>query len=315
MQWQFQGDVNLQKLSENPGLIERIKKIDPSEQFREYLIKPLRKSIRVNTLKANHGEVVRKISKKYILEKVPWCDVGYFINADNFGSMIEYNLGLIFPQEASSMIPALALDVKPGMKVLDMAASPGAKTTQIAQYMKNKGCIIANDVKNYRINVLVTNLQRSGVLIAYVTLRDGRSFSKFENTFDRILVDAPCSNTGMIRKNFKYVKIWRKKEVEALSRLQKDLIMSAYSALKPGGVLVYSTCSFDPEEDEEVVDFLLSNTEADMEPIDLDVKSHEPFTRFDGKKFDSRVKACLRIHPQDNDSEGFFIAKVRKVER
>lgn len=314
MQRQYHDEENPQRLNENPKLMERISLIDPSEDFKEYLIKPLRKSIRVNTLKANHKEVVENISENYELQRVPWCDVGYFINTDNFGAMIEYNLGLIFPQEASSMIPALALDVRPGMNILDMAASPGAKTTQIAQYMENKGCIVANDVKNYRVNVLVTNLQRSGVLIGYVTLRDGRSFSKFEDTFDRILVDAPCSNTGMIRKNFKYVKIWRERDVVALSRLQKDLVMSAYSALKPGGVLVYSTCSFDPEEDEEVVDFLLSNTEAKMMPVSLELKSHPPFTEFEGKEFDSRVNYCLRIHPQDNNSEGFFIAKIKKVE-
>jgi NOL1/NOP2/sun family putative RNA methylase len=210
------------------------------------------------------------------------------------------------------MIPPIVLDLKPGLLVLDMAASPGAKTTQIAQYMGNEGCIIANDVKTKRLNILISNLQRCGVLIAKVTLMDGRTFKKYENTFDRILVDAPCSNTGMIRKNFKYAKIWRKKDVETLSKLQKELIMSAYKALKPGGILVYSTCSFDPAENEEVIDYLLSNTDAELEKINLNLKSHRPFTEFDRKNFDSRIKKCLRIHPQDNDTEAFFVAKVIK---
>jgi NOL1/NOP2/sun family putative RNA methylase len=210
------------------------------------------------------------------------------------------------------MIPPIALDVEPGMLVLDMAASPGAKTTQIAQYMQNEGCIIANDVKISRMNILISNLQRCGVLIAKVTMKDGRFFKRFANTFDRVLLDAPCSNVGMIRKNFKYLKIWKQRDVESLSRLQKQLIMAAYTALKPGGVLVYSTCTLDPAENEEVIDHLISNTDAKLERIDLPLKSHEPILEFDGKQFDEEIKKCLRIHPQDNDTEGFFIAKVIK---
>jgi len=296
----------------NKELMERLEKIDSSEEFFEYLKKPVRKSIRINTLKADNEEVLEKLSKQYELEGIPWCEEGFYINTEDVGNLIEHKLGLIFSQEASSMIPACVMELKPGMLVLDMAASPGAKTTQIAQYMENRGCIIANDVKKGRLNILISNLQRCGVLIAKVTLRDGRSFSKFENTFDAILLDAPCSNTGMIRKNFKYAVIWRKRDVEALSKLQKDLILSAYRALKEGGVMVYSTCSLDPEENEEVVDYLLSNTDAQIEKIDLPIRRHEAITEFDGKKFDKKVRRCLRIHPQDNDTGGFFVAKVVK---
>jgi len=296
----------------NEELMHRLRMIDSSEEFFEYLKKPLRKSIRINTLKADAEEVFEKLSKRYKLERIPWCREGFYINTENVGNLLEHKLGLIFSQEASSMIPACAMELKPGMLVLDMAASPGAKTTQIAQYMENRGCIIANDVKKGRLNILISNLQRCGVLIAKVTLRDGRSFSKFENTFDGILLDAPCSNTGMIRKNFKYAIIWKKKDVEALAKLQKDLILSAYRALKPGGVMVYSTCSLDPEENEGVVDYLLSNTDAEIVRIDLPVRRHEAITEFDGKKFDRRIKNCLRIHPQDNNTGGFFVAKVVK---
>lgn len=296
----------------NPQLKERLEQIDPSPQFMEYLEKPLRKSIRINTLKLGVEEIVEEVSKRYELEQIPWCDEGFFINEEDIGSILEYNLGLIYSQEASSMIPAIALDLGPGMLVLDMAASPGSKTTQIAQYMENEGCIIANDVRKKRINVMVSNFHQFGILIARVTIRDGRSFKEMENTFDRILIDVPCSNTGMIRKNYKYARIWTKKDVESLSKLQKSMLMSAYYALKPGGTMVYSTCSFDPVEDEEVVDYLLSNTDAQLEDIDLNVYSHNPILRFDGKEFDPMVEKCLRIHPQDNDTEGFFVAKVVK---
>lgn len=297
----------------NPKFVERYKQIDDSDEFYIYTAKPLRTSIRVNTLKAEVDDVVENLTKRYKLEQIPWCKEGFFIEGvEKIGSIFEHQLGLIFAQEASSMIPPIVLDVKPGMLVLDMAASPGAKTTQIAQYMQNEGCIIANDVKISRMNILISNLQRCGVLIAKVTMKDGRFFKRFANTFDRVLLDAPCSNVGMIRKNFKYLKIWKQRDVESLSRLQKQLIMAAYTALKPGGVLVYSTCTLDPAENEEVIDHLISNTDAKLERIDLPLKSHEPILEFDGKQFDEEVKKCLRIHPQDNDTEGFFIAKVIK---
>jgi len=297
----------------NPEFAERYALIDDSKEFYEHMNKPLRQSIRVNTIKGNYDDIVSHLSEKYELQQVPWCKEGFFLETEveGIGNTIEYQLGLIFPQEASSMIPPVVLDPKPGMLVLDMAAAPGAKTTQIAQYMKNEGCIIANDVKVNRLNVLISNLQRCGVLIARVTMRDGRTFKKYESRFDAVLLDAPCSNTGMTRKNYKYLKMWRLRDVYALSKLQKGLIMASYSALKPGGILVYSTCSLDPAENEEVVDYLLANTNAELEEISLPVRRHKPFTSFDGKEF-GEVRKCLRIHPQDNDTEGFFVAKIVK---
>ncbi|MFP3945572.1 MAG: NOL1/NOP2/sun family putative RNA methylase [Archaeoglobaceae archaeon] len=296
----------------NPQLRTRLEQIDASPQFMEYLKKPLKKSIRVNTLKLELDKVVEELTKRYDLERILWCKEGFFIDEEDIGSTLEYNLGLIYSQEASSMIPAVALEPEPGMLVLDMAASPGSKTTQIVQYMENEGCIIANDVRRRRINVMISNFHQFGVVIARVTIKDGRTFKEMEETFDRVLVDVPCSNTGMIRKNYKYARIWTRKDVESLSRLQKSMLTAAYSALKSGGKLVYSTCSFDPAEDEEVVDYLLSNTDAQLDDIDLNVKSHQPFLQFDGKEFDPAVEKCLRIHPQDNDTEGFFVAKVVK---
>lgn len=299
----------------NPEFAERYKLIDDSREFCEYMNKPLRPSIRVNTLKGKYEDITNLLSEKYELQPVPWCKEGFFLETEveGIGNTIEHQLGLIFSQEASSMIPPVVLNPEPGTLVLDMAAAPGAKTTQIAQYMENEGCIIANDVKISRINILISNLQRCGVLIARVTMKDGRTFKKYENRFDAVLLDAPCSNTGMIRKNYKYLKLWRLRDVYALSKLQRGLIMAAYSALKPGGILVYSTCSLDPAENEEVVDHLLANTNAELEEVSLPVERHKPFTSFDGKEFNSEVKKCLRIHPQDNDTEGFFVAKIVKA--
>jgi NOL1/NOP2/sun family putative RNA methylase len=295
----------------NRRFVERYEKIDDSEEFWSYMAKPLRQSIRVNTLKADVKTVIDSLSERFNLKPVRWCKEGFFVDG-SVGSTIEHQLGLFFVQEASAMIPAIALDVKPGMVVLDMASSPGGKTTQIAQYMENRGCVIANDVKYDRLNILISNLQRCGVLIAKVTMKDGRFFARFRDTFDRVLIDAPCSNVGMIRKNYRYLKMWRLRDVESHSRLQKELVLAGYKALKPGGVLVYSTCTLDPLENEDVIDHLVCNTDAVIERIDLPVKSTKPITEFDGKRYVDDVKNCLRIHPQDNDTEGFFVAKVVK---
>ena len=295
----------------NPKFVERYEKIDDSKEFWEFMARPLRFSFRVNTLKASVKDVVESLSDRFEIEPVPWCKEGFFCDRE-VGGTIEHQIGVIFSQEASSMIPAVALNPKPNMLVLDMCASPGGKTTQIAQYMLNEGCIVANDVKFDRINILVSNVQRCGVTIARITMKDGRFFKRFRDTFDRVLIDAPCSNVGMIRKNYRYLKMWSLKEVYSLSRLQKELILAGYRALKPGGVMVYSTCTLDPLENEEVIDYLLRNTDARLERINLPVRRTEPITEFEGRRFDEEVKKCLRIHPQDNDTEGFFIAKIVK---
>ena len=295
----------------NQRFVERYEKIDDSKEFWEYMAKPLRFSFRVNTLKASIDDVIESLSDRFEIEKIPWCKEGFFCDRE-VGDTIEHQIGVIFSQEASSMIPAIALNPKPNMIVLDMCASPGGKTTQIAQYMQNEGCIIANDVKYDRINILISNIQRCGVTIARVTMKDGRFFKRFRETFDRVLIDAPCSNVGMIRKNYRYLKMWSLKEVYSLSRLQKELVLAGYKSLKHGGIMVYSTCTLDPLENEEVIDFLLSNTDAKLERIDLPVNRTEPIIEFEGKSYDDEVKKCLRIHPQDNNTEGFFIAKILK---
>ena len=296
----------------NPRFYERHREIDDSNAFFEYMVKPIRPSIRINTLKCEIEQVVENLARRFELRRIPWCEEGFYINTENYGDIMEYRLGLIFPQEAASMIPPLLLELSNKDIVLDMCAAPGAKTTQIAQYMENRGCVIANEPNIRRINVLISNLQRCGVLNTQVTRFDGRFFSKYEKRFDSVLVDAPCSNAGMVRKNFKYLKSWREKEIEHLSRLQKALITAGYRALKNGGTLVYSTCTLDPMENEEVVDHLLRNTDAEIEEIDLPLKRREPFANFGDMEYTSEVRKCLRIHPQDNDTEGFFVAKIRK---
>ncbi|ASA77543.1 tRNA (cytosine(49)-C(5))-methyltransferase [Thermococcus sp. 5-4] len=298
----------------NPAFYERYSMLEDTDEFWEFIIRPLRQSIRVNTLKAPLEVVVERLREEFELQPIPWVREGFFINVDNLAKVPEHSLGLIFGQEASSMIPPVVLDPKPGELVLDMAAAPGSKTGQMAQYMKNEGCIIANDPKLSRANVLIANLNRMGVLNTRVTTKDGAYFGRFENTFDRILLDAPCSSVGMIRKKWKFLESWRLRGVIKYMNIQKMLILAAYRALKPGGTLVYSTCTIDPLENEEVVDYLLRKTAARLEPIDLPVKTSEPVLEWEGRTYSEELKKALRIHPNDNDTEAFFIAKIVKPE-
>ncbi|MBI2673375.1 NOL1/NOP2/sun family putative RNA methylase [Candidatus Woesearchaeota archaeon] len=294
--------------------IERYKELTDIDKFIEYSKKPLRKSIRVNTLKAETNDVKRRFEKRgYKLEKIPWCKEGFWIDGYTIGNTTEHFLGYIYLQEAASMIPPLALMPKAGEKVLDMCASPGSKTTQIAALMNNQGIIIANDDKIDRLKPLTINLQRCGVSNVVITLMKGQWFGSREEKFDRILVDAPCSGTGAIRKSFKIAQMWNPNMIKKLANDQRRLISSAFESLKQGGTLVYSTCTLEPEENEGVVDFLLNEyTNASLEGIELNLKSNPPVLNYEGREYNKEIKKCLRIWPQDNDSEGFFIAKIIK---
>ncbi len=297
----------------NPEFYKRYSSVDGSKEFWEYMSKPMRQSIRINTLKGDFEDIIETLIESYgnVFEKIPWCKEGFFVNGVEIsGSSLEHQLGLIFIQEASSMIPPVVLEAEKNSKILDIAAAPGAKTTQIAQYVENDALLVANDVKNERVNILISNLQRCGA-IAHVTMCDGRMFRRYPESFDYVLLDAPCSNVGMARKNYKYAKIWSIRDVYALSRLQKQLILAAYETLKSGGTMVYSTCTLDPLENEEVVDHLLSNTNAELEKIDIK-SCLRPILKFGEREYSNEIKKCLRIHPQCFDTEGFFVAKIRK---
>lgn len=297
--------------------IERYSKLTDWDTYREYSLSFLRKSIRVNTLKAGIDDVASRLRKDWSLEPVLWCKEGFFMEHKgerlDVGNTVEHALGYYYVQEAASMIPPIVLDPQPGEVVLDMAAAPGSKSSQIAQYMKNKGVLAANDVKGQRLAALGINLQRCGVKNTVVTLMPGQRFAKSSLQFDRVLLDAPCSGTGTIRKSPKTINMWNPDMVRRLAALQKKLIITAWHVLKPGGTLVYSTCSTEPEENEGVVSHLLeSQKDAQMLEVDLPLRRSEPVQRFEGKEYNSEVHNCLRLWPQDNDTEGFFVAGMRK---
>jgi len=320
-------ETRVQKLAENPGrgvmkpVIPRIfrerygKLLSDKRKFYLYCQKPLRKSIRINLLKSDLGLVERLEEKGWKLRQVPWCRNGFWVEKreELLGNTPEHFLGLYYVQEAVSMLPPLLLKPKPGELVLDVAAAPGSKTSQLAEIMKNRGCIVANDPSVARLKALRANLQRLGVMNTVITRMDGKEFGRLKNRFDRVLLDAPCSAEGVIRKEWNALADWSVQKIQRLSRLQKKLILAAADSLKPGGVLVYSTCTFAPEENEEVIDFLLKKRDFKVEkPRVPGLKSRPGLTEWQGKDFESQVKRCIRIWPQDNDTEGFFIARLRK---
>jgi NOL1/NOP2/sun family putative RNA methylase len=311
---------NAEEIEFKEKFIERYKKLTDFNEFKKYSLSFLRRSIRVNTLKISINDLKKRLEKDWELIPIPWCKQGFWIEHKgeekrrDIGNLIEHTLGYFYVQEAASMIPPIVLDPKPGEKVLDIAASPGSKATQISQMMENKGILIANDYKGDRMKPLGINLQRIGIINTIVTLMQGRFFKDFQ--FDKILVDAPCSGTGTIRKSLKTLRIWNPNMVKRISGTQKQLLETAFNNLKKGGTIVYSTCTLEPEEDEGVVDFLLEKfPNAKLEEIKLPgLKRSDPILEFDGKKYNPEVKKCLRFWPQDNDTEGFFVAKIVKSE-
>ena len=295
--------------------IERYSKLTDFEEFKKYSLAYLRRSVRINTLKISIEKAKKRLERSWILEQVPWCKEGFWISHNegrrDIGNTLEHSLGYIYVQEAASMIPPVVLEPKPGETILDMCASPGSKTTQIAQMMENKGILIANDYQGIRLAQLGINIQRCGITNTILTLMEGRFFKNFQ--FDRILVDAPCSGTGTIRKSLKTIRIWNPHMITKLAGEQKRLLDNAFTNLKPGGTMVYSTCSVEPEENEGVIDFLLNKySDAKLENIEMNIKRTSPITEFGGKTYNKEVKKCLRLWPQDNDTEGFFVAKIKK---
>jgi len=291
------------------SFIDRYSELTDIKEFKEYCSRGLRKSIRINTLKISVKDFLERTELD--LEETKWCNEGFFVkNKVTLGNLNDHFLGHFYVQEASSMLPPLALEIK--NKILDMCAAPGSKTGQIAAMMKNKGLIVANDYDYLRLKALTLNLQRLGVSNVVMTNMKGYFIKE---RFDTILLDAPCSGTGTIRKSPGTLQIYNPNMIRKLCGDQKGLINNAFNILNEGGSLIYSTCSLEPEEDEGVIDFLLKKYKnAKIEKIKLKgLKTSETVIDFEGKKYNDEIKKAIRIWPQDNDTDGFFLCKIKKV--
>lgn len=320
-----------EKIEFKEKFVERYKGLTDWERFKEACLCFLERSIRVNTLKGSINQTKKSIEAKgWKLKQIPWIKEGFWVTGPvekreegeeakprrDVGNLLEHHLGKIYVQEAASMIPPLVLGAKPGELVLDMCAAPGSKTTQIAAMMDNKGLIVANDVTGERLQSLGINLQRCGLTNVVITLGRGQGFK--EGNFDRVLVDAPCSATGTIMRSLKTIRMWNPSMVKHLSHVQRRLLEVGFNNLKVGGVLVYSTCTMEPEECEGVVSWFLDNhSGAELEEIKEKelpgLKRSKAVLEFGKERFNPEVSKCLRIWPQDNGTEGFFVSKIRKL--
>ena len=272
---------------------------DEFDIFLEYLEKPLRKSIRVNLIRTSIADFKDELNAMSA-EPITWCKEGFWVEGKGIGATIPHQMGYYYIQEAASMLPPLVLDPQKEDIILDMSAAPGSKSTQIAPLCNT---LIANDPDYERRKALVANLERCGIMNAVVTHYDGMRFPYAE--FDRVLVDAPCSNVGSARKSYKVTKTWTPGFAMNISGLQKGLARKGFEMLKPGGTMVYSTCTSSLEENEMVVKYVLDNyPEASLEKIKINIKSRPG--QLEG------TEKCMRIYPWDNDTEFFFVSKIKK---
>ncbi len=292
--------------------------VDNRKRFYEYLSKPLPRAFRVNPLKAEREKTIERIEGYGIrIKPVPWYELAFTTEDERIGSTLEHFMGHIYIQELVSMLPPLALreelEENPGAKVLDACAAPGSKTTQVSAIMGNRGLVVANDAKFERLKILKHNLEKLGCMNVAVINRDIRFF-KGEEKFDFILLDAPCSSEGIIRKNWNVLSKWGEHVIRSLSSVQKQMVLRCFDLLKPEGTMVYSTCTFAPEENEEVIQSLVDRRECEIETPKLrGLKTGKAVREWEGMKFDSEVRKSVRIWPHHNDTGGFFLAKIRKV--
>lgn len=302
--------------------LARLPRLVPPEQFdavlRAFMRRPT--TFRVNTLKTTRDAVVAELTAQgFVLETVSWYADAFILRNKSKRELIEtsvYTRGEIYVQSLSSMLPPLALAPQPGEKICDLTAAPGSKTTQMAAMMRNTGEIVANDRSKIRLRKLVANLKLQGVQNVRTRLANGEElWKKFPEYFDRVLVDAPCSLEGRFEAgNEKSFGDWSLRKVEFLSAIQCHLLRSAVTMTKPGGIIVYSTCTLSPEENERVIDWILQKEpdRVHVEPIELPLENILPgMTQWEGQNFSPQVRHTVRVLPSEL-MEGFFLAKLRK---
>ncbi len=277
-------------------------------------------TFRANTLKISAKTLEEELGKLGIeTRRVPWYADAFVLQNCAQKTLTEtswYKEGYLYVQSLSSMIPPLVLDPKPNDLVLDETAAPGSKTTQIAALMQNKGIIIANDKSRIRTFRLRANIQLQGATSVQVLSLPGEFlWKKYPEYFDKVLVDVPCSMEGRFyTENKKTFQEWTPGKVKQLGEMQKWLLRSAISATRPGGTIVYSTCTLSPEENEEVVNWILKKEgdALDVEDIQIPHLTSSPgITKYKNRIFDYRLSKTMRIYPSPT-MEGFFVSKLRK---
>jgi len=292
-------------------IVERFLRYMPEvKNCLEEMEKTPRQYIRANSLKINSGGLKQRLLAKGIeLEETSLPEV-FEVKKSPFsiGSTLEYLLGYYYIQDLSSCLVVEAMDLCENLTVLDMASSPGGKTSFIAQKMKNTGCIVALEPNSLRLRPLIFNLSRCGVINTCVFRMDGKKSPELNIMFDRVLLDAPCTGEGIIGKDRARKISHKPEDIEACTILQMELIEAAARVVKPGGLLIYSTCSFAPEENEFVINSLIDKFDIKVEALPF---GSEGLTFFAEYNFNNDMKNTRRLYPHLHNTMGFYIAKLR----
>ncbi len=274
---------------------------------------PKYQGLRVNTLKLNLEEW-HKINPFTSLKTVPWCKEGFYYSAgEKPGKHPYYFAGLYYIQEPSAMSPGAYLPIEAGDHVLDLCAAPGGKSTQLAARMQQEGILVSNDISASRAKALLKNLENFGSRISIVTSETSESLAKkWPGYFDKILIDAPCSGEGMFRKNESATKSWEAYGVEHCASLQRTILEDAVTMLKSDGMILYSTCTFSPEENEGMIDEFLKK-HPDFKVVPLEPVGGIQHGRPEFMDSDPQLAGALRLWPHHLEGEGHFVCLLQRI--
>lgn len=280
------------------------------DAFVQSFAQPVQSALRINSTKIS-AEDYSKISP-WKLDSMPWVTNGfYYEDASAPAKHPHYYAGLYYLQEPSAMTPASRLPVEPGDRVLDLCAAPGGKATELGARLQGRGFLLANDISNSRAKALLKNLELSGIHNIFVTSESPEKLCNYYQAyFDKILLDAPCSGEGMFRKEPKMAEYWKEHGPDYYAPIQQQLTDQAVEMLRPGGMLLYSTCTFSVLENEEVIDRILEN-HPEMELVEIQpyYEGFAPGIPLNGRE---RLSKCVHIYPHRMKGEGHFLALLRK---
>ncbi|MCR5367465.1 NOL1/NOP2/sun family putative RNA methylase [Eubacterium ruminantium] len=283
------------------------------ELYKEALAKTVRHALRVNTGKISVEDFIKICPAE--LTPVPWCKNGFYYDENVFQASKHpyYYAGLYYLQEPSAMLPAATLPVDEGDKVLDICAAPGGKSTELLQKINNKGFLVTNDISASRAKALVKNIEVFGGKNILITCETpDRLAEYFTEYFDKILIDAPCSGEGMFRKKNSMITAWSEERPAEFAAIQRSILKEAVKMLKPGGMLLYSTCTFSPLEDEDSVGYLLSLcSELSLVPIE----KHDGFVpgNNDWSVYETDgIDRTMHLFPHKVEGEGHYVALLKR---
>lgn len=283
------------------------------ETYKSCLDEPLHHGIRVNTSKISVEDFLKICP--FEVKPVPWCPNGFYFDEkkDTPSKHPYYYAGLYYIQEPSAMTPASVLPVNEDERVLDICAAPGGKSTELAAKLNGTGVLISNDISASRAKALLKNIEVFGVPNAVITSEPPNKLAdRFPNYFDKILIDAPCSGEGMFRKSYSMVTAWEKNGNELFANIQISILNEIVKMLKPGGMLLYSTCTFSPLENEKSIEYLLSLDD------ELELVEFDKYKDFDdghpewSETKNEELKKCARLWPHKIEGEGHFVCLVKK---